>query len=121
MSQKLILILAIVAMAASGVMGNVKDDDYHMTRDDFINGIIDRHLKKKMEPNEEQYRRELGGNLFEGLVRKYPKRSFFVNVYAPVMGFDNHAMRGFDMFDRLHKRNDMRFNVFIGSVEKRDF
>ena len=121
MSQKLTLILAIVALAASGVMGDVKDDDYHTTRDDFINGMIDRHLKKKMEPNEEQYRQELGGNLFEALIRKYPKRSFFVNVYAPVMGFDNHAMRGFDMFDRLHKRNDMRFNVFIGSVEKRDF
>lgn len=119
MSQKkLLLILAIVALAATGI---AKDDDYHMTRDDFINGIIDRHLKKKMEPNEEQYRQELGANLFEALVRKYPKRSFFVNVYAPVMGFDNHAMRGFDMFDRLHKRNDMRFNVFIGSVEKGDF
>ena len=121
MSQKLILIIAIVALAATGVMGDVKDDDYYMTKDDFINGIIDRHLKKKMEPNEEQYRQDLGSNLFEDLIRKYPKRSFFVNVYAPVMGFDNHAMRSFDMFDRLHKRNDMRFNVFIGTVEKRDY
>ncbi len=37
------------------------------------------------------------------------------------MGFDNHAMRGFDMFDRLHKKNDMRFNVFISSVQKQNY
>jgi hypothetical protein len=74
-----------------------------------------------MEPNEFEYRNELGQILFDSLVRKYPNRSFFVNVYAPVMGFDNHAMRGYDMFDRLHKRNDMRFNVFIGSVPKKDY
>ena len=44
-----------------------------------------------------------------------------MNVYAPVMGFDNHAMRAVGMFDRLHKDNDMRFNVMIGSVEKKDY
>jgi hypothetical protein len=37
------------------------------------------------------------------------------------MGFDNHAMRAFDMYDRLHKRNDMRFNVFVASVIRKDF
>ena len=35
-------------------------DDYHMSKDDLINGIVDKHLKKDMGPNENQYRQELG-------------------------------------------------------------
>jgi hypothetical protein len=31
-------------------------DDYYTTKDDYINGMIDRHLKKKMGPNEGLYR-----------------------------------------------------------------
>ena len=37
------------------------------------------------------------------------------------MGFDNHAMRALDMYDRLHKRNSMRFNVMISSVLRKDY
>ena len=102
----------------SALVSFVICDDYAMTKDDFINEIVDKHLKKDMKPTESQYRQTLGQVLFDSLNRKYPGRSFFVNVYAPIMGFDNHAMRGLDVFDRLHKRNDMRFNVFVGSVLK---
>ena len=44
-----------------------------------------------------------------------------MNVYAPVMGFDNHAMRAIGMYDRLHKKNDMRFNVLVAAVERKHY
>lgn len=56
--------------------------------------------------------------MFNSLTQKYPQVSFFVNVYAPIMGWDNHASRGFEMFDRLHKKNDMRFNVVVASMQR---
>ena len=37
------------------------------------------------------------------------------------MGWDNHATRAFDMYDRLHNKNDMRFNVIVASIVKKDY
>jgi hypothetical protein len=74
-----------------------------------------------MGPNESAYRQELAQIIFDSVTSRYPGRTFFVNVYAPVMGFDNHAMRGYDMYDRFHKRNNMRFNVFVGTAPKRNY
>lgn len=119
--MKQLIISLVIAATMTGFVQTVDDDDFYTSKDDFINDIIDKHLKKKVEPNEVFYRQELAQDIFESLIFKYPKRSFFVNVYAPVMGFDNHAMRAFDMYDRLHKRNDMRFNVFVASVIRKDF
>jgi hypothetical protein len=44
-----------------------------------------------------------------------------VNVYAPIMGFENHATRAYSFYDRFHKRNDMRFNIIVSSVTKRQY
>ena len=109
--MKLLSTLVFVAMS----LGTLRAaSDFPQTGTEFINLIIDNHLKLKVEPNEAQYRQNLGAKLFDSLIQRYPDRSFFVNVYAPVMGYDNHAMRAVGMYDRLHKKNDMRFNVFIG-------
>jgi hypothetical protein len=49
-------------------------------------------------------------------------KAWFVNVYAPLMGWDNHATRSFNLIDRLHKKNDMRFNMIISYANKnKDF
>lgn len=95
-------------------------DDYSRSRE-MIDLIVENHLKLKMEPNEVQYRADLGSKLFEALRNRYPERSFFVAVYAPIMGFDNHAMRALDMYDRLHKKNNMRFNLMVASVIRKDY
>jgi hypothetical protein len=52
------------------------------------------------------------------LTRNFGDRAWFVNVYKPVMGWDNHATRAFEMYDRLHKKNDMRFNLIVTAVRK---
>jgi len=38
------------------VKGMKEEEEFYQQKDTFINGIIDRHLKKKVEPNELQYR-----------------------------------------------------------------
>ncbi len=97
--MKLLSTLLFAAMS----LATIKASDFLETGYQYMNTIIDNHLKLKVEPNEIQYRQDLGAKLFENLSQRYPDRSFFVNVYAPVMGFDNHAMRAVGMFDRLHK------------------
>ena len=116
-SQKMVLLRSILVVAALS-LASVSGDDYFQTRNDYINNIVDRHLRKDMKPNDVAYRKELSELLFNALVNRYPERNFFVNVYAPVMGWDNHATKGAELFDRLHKKNDMRFNLIVSSLVK---
>ena len=109
-----------ILLFALATLSVVFAEEYYKSRE-IMDTIIENHLKLKMEPNEVQYRADLGEKLFITLTNRYPERSFFVNVYAPVMGFDNHAMRALDMYDRLHKQNDMRFNVMVASVIRKDY
>lgn len=93
--------------------------NYQSTKDAFINGIVDTYLKLPMPKGRESaYRGELADKLFNALTNEYPERLFLVDVYAPIMGWENHATETFDLYDRLHKANDMRFNVKVTSIEK---
>ena len=91
--------------------------DYLQTKDAFIDNIIDNFLREPIN-DEKVYRNQLATKIFDALVKRYPDQSFFVNVYSPIMGYQNHVMTGFDHYSRLHKRNDNRFNVYVGHVDK---
>ena len=32
------------------------------------------------------------------------------------MGYDNHFIRGYDRYDRLHSKNNMKFNLLVASI-----
>jgi hypothetical protein len=46
----------------------VQASDYKNTGYEYINTIVENHLKLKVEPNERQYRENLGQKLFENLI-----------------------------------------------------
>jgi|LauGreDrversion4_2_1035121.scaffolds.fasta_scaffold1028830_1 hypothetical protein len=86
-----------------GLLSIVRGDDFLATKYQFITDIVERHLKLPTEPDLETYREQLADKLFNELVKRYPEQTFFVDIYAPVMGFENHATRSFDFVDRYHK------------------
>jgi len=89
--------------------------DFISTQRQFINQIVDIYLQKQMG-DAFNYREILADKLFDSLKREYPEMLFFVNVYKPVMGWDNYASKATIMYDRLHKKNDMRFNLIVAAV-----
>lgn len=91
----------------------------------FITDTVESFLSKDYPSSDQQrslYRDELSAALFLGLTTRFGSdKSWFVNVYAPVMGWDNHATRSFELIDRHHKKNDMRFNLIVASAQKSEY
>jgi len=104
------------------ILSLVSSKEFYKSHINFLDTLLDDHLISIAFGDPSTYREALAQKVFDSLVSEYPDRLFFVNVYAPVMGFDNHASRAYHhLYSRLHNQNEMRFNIVVSSVALREY